>query len=74
MQTLIFAASIVALMYGLSVNAAQTSPDVYKVNGKESTKVEALKALLANPSADVTRCQALMVTEKATLKKRTAAK
>lgn len=40
----------------------------YFVNGKEATKVEAIKALINNPKTPVTQCQAVELTDKATLR------
>lgn len=48
---------------------ASISPaETYFSNGKALTKVEAVKALLANPNTNVERCNQVQLTDKVTLK------
>lgn len=46
----------------------------FTINGREGTKLEALKALIANPEAKVVRCNDVELTEKATLKNKSTRK
>lgn len=49
---------------------AQTSfaDKTFYVSGKEASKVEAIKALLSNPKAQVTQCNQVELTDKVTLR------
>lgn len=51
----------------ISILVSAAKAETYSVNGQQSTKVEALKALIANPNASVTRCQDVTLSPKATL-------
>ena len=48
--------------------SADASEPKYYVKGKEVSKVDALKTLLANPKTEVTKCQLQEVSDKATLR------
>lgn len=52
------------------VGAISQAETTYHVSGREVTKTEALKALLKDSQAQVTKCQDVELTDKATLKAR----
>lgn len=52
----------------IAMSHAIATAETYSVEGKPSTKVEAVKALLRNSSTDVQRCNRVTLTDKVTLK------
>lgn len=53
----------------LSVSASVFAADkTYFVDGKEASKVDALRALINNPKTAVSQCQQVELTDKATLR------
>ncbi len=58
---------VAVIMVSFSVAClAKESGDSYMVNGKESTKTDAIKALMADKSASVVRCQVVELKENKT--------
>jgi hypothetical protein len=55
-----------AMAQGPSTKEKAQGP-VYYINGKDVTKLAALKALIQDPSADVERCHAVELSDKLTM-------
>lgn len=65
-----FAIAIAILAVGITANAENQ----FMVNGKPATKVEAVKALLANPGSNVIKACNVELTSKMTLRCKKATK
>lgn len=59
--------SILAILFILSL-VGPVNAQTYQANGKEISKVEALRMLITNPKAEVTKCQLQELSDKATIR------
>lgn len=66
MKNLFLTMAITALISSYSAHSAAST--TYLIQGHASTKLEALKSLIERPTVEVTRCQSMELTDKATLK------
>jgi hypothetical protein len=57
---------ILTILSSLSVNAAPN--EKYYLDGKELTKIDAVKVLLNKPESDVVRCKRVELSDKVTIK------
>ena len=58
------------ILGAILLSAALAQAESYYHNGKEVTKLSAIKQLINEPSAQIMRCNDVMLTDKATLKNR----